>query len=70
MAKAKAEIRSLARVHTAKAIRTLVAIMKQTKAPPAARIAAANSLLDRGWGKAVQAIANPEGEELVIQVVC
>ncbi len=70
MAKAKAEIRSLARVHTAKAIRTLVAIMKQTKAPPAARIAAANSLLDRGWGKAAQAIASPDGEVLVIQVVC
>ena len=69
MAKAKAEIRSLARVHTVTAIRTLVAIMKQTKAPPAARIAAANSLLDRGWGKAAQAIANPDGEELVIRVV-
>ena len=69
MAKAKAEIRSLARVHTAKAIRTLVAIMKQTKAPPAARIAAANALLDRGWGKAPQTVANAHGEELVISVI-
>jgi len=43
--------------------------MKQTKAPPATRIAAACALLDRGWGKAAQAVANPEGEELVIRVV-
>lgn len=30
--------------------------MNQKKAPPAARVAAANSILDRGWGKAPQAL--------------
>ena len=33
-----------------------VAVMRNTKATPPARIAAANAILDRGWGKAPQAI--------------
>lgn len=60
MAKAPTEIKSLARSHTETALRTLAGIMEQTDAPPAARVAAANSLLDRGWGKPVQAISNDE----------
>ena len=51
MARALTDIRSLARVHTASAVRTLVAIMRQPKAPAAARVSAACALLDRGWGK-------------------
>ena len=51
MAKAPADIRSMARSHTATAIKTLVGIMTCTEATPAARLAAANSILDRGWGK-------------------
>lgn len=54
MAKAKADIRSLARAHTETALRTLAAIMTKDDAPEAARVSAANSLLDRGWGKAAQ----------------
>jgi hypothetical protein len=51
MAKTNQEIRSLARAHTETAIRTLVGVMRQPKAPASARIAAAVALLDRGWGK-------------------
>lgn len=70
MAKATAEIRSLARAHTATAIKVLKAIMSSTKVPPAARVAATKELLDRGWGKAVQPVAGPDGETpLVINVV-
>lgn len=54
--KATAEIRSLARTHTAAAVRTLVGIMNQRKAPAAARVSAAQALLDRGWGKPRQEI--------------
>jgi hypothetical protein len=54
MAKTPTEIRSLARSHTEKALNVLVGIMEQPDAPPAARVAAVNSLLDRGWGKPVQ----------------
>ena len=62
MAKAPTDIRSLARVHTERALQVLQGIMCEAKAPSAARVAAAQALLDRGWGKAVQAMAGPDGE--------
>lgn len=60
MAKATVEIRSLARAHTETALRTLASIMTKEDAPDAARVAAANSLLDRGWGKPTQPIAGDD----------
>jgi hypothetical protein len=45
-----------ARELTLDAINTLAAIMKDVKAPAAARISAAQALLDRGYGKPAQAI--------------
>ena len=45
------DIREAARTHSVTAINALVEIVENTKAPPAARVAAANSLLDRGFGK-------------------
>jgi hypothetical protein len=54
------EIRSLARTYTRSAIRTLVTVMCHPKTSAAAKVAAANSLLDRGWGKATQPIGNSE----------
>ena len=51
VAKAATDLRSLARTHTEAAVRTLSRIMRQPKSPPAARVAAASALLDRGWGK-------------------
>jgi|SRR5579864_589220 len=50
-----AEVRDLARRHTASAIETLVHIMQHGD-KDAARVAAAQALLDRGWGKAVQSL--------------
>ena len=61
MARRLADIRSLARVHTASAINTLAQIMVQKKAPPAARVSAAQVLLDRGWGKPNQPVTNEHG---------
>ena len=58
MPRSVTEIRSLARSHTKTALNVLVAVMRNTKATPPARIAAANAILDRGWGKATQAIEN------------
>lgn len=51
MAKTPTDIRSLARSHTDSAIKVLSGIMQQKDAPPAARVSAAQALLDRGWGK-------------------
>jgi hypothetical protein len=60
MPKAVTEIRSLARSHTRTALNVLVAVMRSTKATPPARVAAANAILDRGWGKPTQALANDD----------
>jgi hypothetical protein len=61
MAKTLTEIRSLARSHTRTALRVLVGVMRSKDATAAARVSAANAILDRGWGKANQAIDNGDG---------
>ena len=58
MPKTLTEIRSLARSHTRTALNILVQVMRNKDATPAARVSAANAILDRGWGKAIQAIEN------------
>lgn len=58
MAKALTEIRSLARSHTRTALNVLVGVMRSKDATAAARVSAANAILDRGWGKVPQAIQN------------
>jgi hypothetical protein len=65
MAKATADIRSLARAQTALAIRTLTGVCGSKAAPAAARVSAASALLDRGWGKAAQPQAGADGEGVI-----
>jgi len=43
-------------------IKVLAGIVSQEAVPPAARVAAAGILLDRGWGKAPQAHTGAAGE--------
>src|SRR5262245_5799471 len=63
-----AEVKALAREHTVGAIETLVKVHKNPKSPPAARVAAASEILNRGWGRAPS--TDLEGaEQLVIKVV-
>ena len=52
--KAIVEVQELARAETAASIAALVRIRDAEDAPPAAVVAAATALLDRGWGKPVQ----------------
>nr|WP_050991981.1 hypothetical protein [Bradyrhizobium yuanmingense] len=61
------EIRSLARSHSRTAIRVLVGIMRSEDATPAARVSAANAILDRGWGKAAQPVEN--GQDGVLELI-
>jgi hypothetical protein len=68
MAKTPLEIASLARIHTKKAVRTLAAIMNEPHAPYAARVAAAEALLDRGWGKPKQSHEVETMHRYVIEV--
>ncbi len=66
-----AEVRDLAREQTEKSVKALVTIRDSKKAPPAARVAAANSLLDRGWGRPAQTISgDPENpHKLVVEII-
>ena len=64
MPKALTEIRSLARSHTRTAINALVGVMKAKDATPAARVSAATAILDRGWGRPVQALENSDNGAL------
>ena len=50
------EIRSVARSHTRTAINVLVGVMRSKDATAAARVSAANAILDRGWGRPPQAL--------------
>ncbi|WP_213769989.1 hypothetical protein [Bradyrhizobium sp. dw_78] len=64
MSKTLTEIRSLARSHTSTAINVLVAIMRSKDATAAARVSAANAILDRGWGKSTQVLEGTENGAL------
>ena len=66
MAKATADIRSLARAQTALAIRTLTGVCGSKAAPAAARVSAAQALLDRGWGKAPQPHTGEDDKDIRI----
>jgi HEAT repeat protein len=58
--KVVAEVRDLARQYAPEALSTLADIMRDSKSPPAARVAAASAVLDRGYGKPSQYIeTNP-----------
>lgn len=53
----------LAREHTVEAMETLVAIMRNKKEPGSTRLAAADKVLNRGWGQAPQTIALTDQRE-------
>lgn len=55
-AKVVGDLREMARVHTPEALATLVEVMNDKSAPPAARVAAAGHVLDRGYGKPAQSM--------------
>lgn len=67
MSRTPSELRLMARSHTRKAINVLIGVMRSAKATPAARIAAANAILDRGWGKATQPIEG--GNEGALELI-
>jgi hypothetical protein len=59
MAKAPADLRSLARAHTELSVQTLAGIARNSTSD-SARVQAVGLLLDRGWGKAPQTHAGDE----------
>lgn len=61
------DVKALARAHTVEAIEKLVEWMRSDNAK--ASVTAANGLLDRGWGKAAQALTGEGGEPLLPKVI-
>ncbi len=62
--KATVEIKALAQKHSDAAIKKLVKLMNDKETPAATQRAAANDILDRGFGKPAQAIENTDGTKL------
>ena len=50
------EVRELARQYTETAMKALADIVGNERCPPAARVAAATAILDRGYGRAPQSL--------------
>ena len=67
--KTTASIREAAQQYTDEALKTLVEVMGDETAPHAARVAAANSLLDRGHGKPRQELDVDHKGELTHLIV-
>lgn len=65
--KAHGDLRELARQHTTEAIERLVEWMRSEN--PKASTYAASALIDRGWGKAPQALTDGDGNPLTITFV-
>ena len=62
----KARLSDLAGAYTEKALATLAEIMQDEDANAAARVSAANSLLDRGHGKPIQATTEIPATEVPV----
>ena len=61
------EVKKLARKHTKEAMDTLVKWMRSDNAK--ASVTASQALLDRGYGKPVQAISGPDGGAIPVKFV-
>ncbi len=67
--KATADVKALAGNYSAQALETLASIMQDDSAPPAARVSAANALLDRAVGKPRQEIEHAGNEKEPVTVI-
>ena len=65
------DVQEMAREYTPLALKTLAEIVGDGKAPHAARVSAAQALMDRGWGKPVQPneLTGKDGGPIQTQVV-
>ena len=59
-------IKELAHPYGAEALGTLVEVMRDEETPPAARIAAAREVLDRGYGKPSAIVGKDDEDDLPV----
>lgn len=69
VSRAKLDIAERAKTHGDAALRTLAEIMTDPEAPHSSRVSAANALLDRGFGKPVQAVDHSSTDGTMAPVV-
>lgn len=62
-AKSEYALRDYARTFTEEALQTIVGIMRDERASADVRLRAAETLLNRGWGRAPQSVALEAGPE-------
>lgn len=62
VSQAKRTIAEMAKEHGEKALSVLVEVATDLETPPQARVAAANALLDRGYGKPMQTVDNTSSD--------
>lgn len=55
-------VQDTCRIYTVEAVEAWLSVMRDTKAPPAARVTAADKIVERGWGKAAQPVTGENGE--------
>lgn len=67
--KAKKELQDMAKDHAKEALETLRKIMTNDQEPAAARVSAANAILDRGYGKPPQAIVGDPDAPVAVQMI-
>ena len=67
--KATADVKAVAATYTTAAVETLAEIMQDSNAPPAARVSAANALLDRAWGKPRQELEHAGNTAEPLQIL-
>jgi hypothetical protein len=67
--KAKKELQNMAKDHAQEALETLRKIMTNDQEPAAARVSAANAILDRGYGKPQQAIVGDPDAPVAVQMI-
>jgi hypothetical protein len=67
MAMTVTEIRSLARSYTRTALNVLVGVMRSKDATAAAKVSAANAILDRGWVKDSLPVGN--GDDCALELI-
>ena len=63
------DAKALALPYSADAMATLGTIMRNVEMPPQARVAAANGLLDRAFGRPAQALTGADGGAIAVQTI-
>lgn len=58
------ELRDACRRWSRSALATVLTVMRNPKNKPETRLAAANVILDRGYGKPAQPVVNPDGSAI------